>query len=237
MQPNRVAAVAVVMLLLLTPAMPVGAKNKHEVELRGVVVSLDSRGRAFMLQQARRGGNHLWMVRINGHTRIGTNSDGEDENEDEDEEDANYGLAVGDLVRVLGHRLGNGHIMAHEVRILGRANFPERPPFRGFPPVQPFPSAPQIFSPADGEEIATEAISVVGQTVPGAAVHVEVAFEPFGTFRFGSTTADTVADGRGIFVSNVRLPVGFPKAVFRITVTANIGGVTSPATSITVRHI
>ncbi len=237
MRRNQIAAGAVIVGLLFTLPIPAGARNRNDVQLRGVVVSLDSNGRGFMLRQPR-GGGRFWTVRMTGHTRIlAAASDEEDE---DDDDDANRDIIVGDIVRVDGHFVGNGRIIADEIRIFGHVDFPGvgQPPI-GILPVPPhlFLTAPEIFFPANGAEIVSSEVSIVGRTVPGAAVHIDVTFQAIGLLPLGSTAADVVADSRGVFSATIRLPVRFPGATYRITVAARLNGTTSPETSIVVRHI
>ena len=95
-----------------------------------------------------------------------------------------------------------------------------------------------IHSPRQGAEIATGEFSVVGQTVPGAQVRVEV------TARFGVlgaplpvTSGTVTADNNGFFTFVVRPPMRVPGTVYTIRVSSASPGVNAPPVSVTVRQL
>ncbi len=223
----RAWAVLGIAVLVLALAIPVRAQNVYEIEIKGVIVSVDPAGRGFVLARSRRGDARRWFVRITEQTQIQIA-----DNDDDDDEDEIH-LAVGDLVSVKGQALGARRLLAKQVTIEARgAGQPiVSPPVPVHPPI----AAPQLFTPANRETINTADILIVGRTVPGSNVHIDVSVDAF--FRPGPTSADTQADANGVFVAKVNPPGRFSGANIRITVTSNAGGVTSAPTTVVVRQL
>lgn len=256
---KRLFVVAVSVLLFLILAIPAGASHESGKRIRvsGVIVSLHPQGNSFWLQQRRRDGDRLWVVQINGRTKIERDDDDDDDDDDDEDRDHRrtrfWRLDVGDVVRVEGRAVGNQHILAREIEIVGhardpisagRAPFPQPPfPDPRFPqPPFPQPSgapygyAPEILSPHNGAEIATSEFTIIGRTFPGAQVHIDVLAQ-FALVRVAVASADVVADYSGIFTYTVRPPLRFGGATYVITATTRFQGVVSPPTSITVRQL
>lgn len=223
----RAMAVLGIAVLVLVFAIPVKAQNVREIEIKGVILSVDPAGHGFVLARSRRGGARQWLVRITDQTHI------QIANPDDDDDDEDEILAVGDLVSVRGQASGGRWLLAQQVTIeaRGAGNLIVSPPVPVHPPI----AAPQLFTPADGETINTAEILIVGRTVPGAHVRIDVSADAF--FRPGPTSVDTQADANGVFTARVNPPGRYSGANIRITVTSSAGGVTSAPTTVVVRQL
>ncbi len=222
----RAWAVVGIAVLVLAFAIPVRAQNVHEIEIKGVILAVDSAGRGFVLARSRRGDPRRWLVRITEQTQIQLA-----DNDDDDDEDEIH-LAVGDVVSVRGDALGGRRLLAKQVTIEARgAGQPiVSPPVPVHPPI----AAPQLFTPVNGETVNTADILIVGRTVPGASVHVDVSVDAY--YRPGPTAVDTQADANGVFTARVNPPGRYSGADIHITVTSRSGGVTSTPTTILVHQ-
>ncbi len=228
MRRARVWAMVGVAVLVLAFAIPVRAQNVREIEIKGVIVTVDSAGRGFILARSRRGDARRWLVRINEQTNIQLGDNVDDDDEDE------VNLAVGDLVTVKGDALGARRLLAKQVTIEARgAGQPiVSPPVPVHPPI----AAPHLYTPANGETINSADVLIVGRTVPGANVHIDVSVDVYFRDRPGPTTVDTVADANGVFTARVNPPGRYSGADMHITVTSRSGGVVSAPTTIVVHE-
>lgn len=251
-------------VLLVVPAVPARAhhegKDRKSFEVEGVIVAVAHHQRAFLLQEIRPGPDRFWAVRL--HPRVEVRAGFDD---DDDDDDAvvfihlGSWLRVGQWVEVEGQLLGNGQVLAREIRFgrrKGRGPIiivppgvqppvtvpPGIQPPPGVvppgiqPPVRQFPTAPQILFPPDGTQIAAGEFTVVGRTLPGAVVRVEVTLEVFG-LQFPLSASEVVADVSGFFTHPVRPSVRIAGALYRITVRARFNGILSPPASVVVRQL
>lgn len=238
---------ALALFFMLTSAIAVEANGKKETEVKGLIVSMDWDGRAFLLRQRRRDQDRFWVVRINASTKIEIDHDNDDDDDDRDDSRDKriaFGhLRVGDMVEVEGRLLRDGEIMAKEIEVVGHVDLRVSPIFQipsqpiQFPrPIGPFPTSPQIFAPPNGAEIATTEFTIVGRTFPEARVRIAIA-TLVGPFQVPGASAELIADRNGFFAHTVRPVLRIPGAIYRITVTSTVSGVVSPATVIVVRQV
>jgi len=104
-----------------------------------------------------------------------------------------------------------------------------------YPNPYPFPAQTVILAPTQGTEISASEFSVVGQTMPGAQVRIEVTAR-FGVFNLPVTNGTVTANQSGFFTFTVRPSVRMPGAVYTITATATYQGYTAPPVTVTVRQ-
>lgn len=268
MDVRRLGAILVACTVLLAvPALPAWADHEDRkdrargksFEVEGVILAVAHHHRAFLLQEVRPGQDRFWAVRL--HPRVEVRAGFHDDDDDSAVVFIHLGswLRVGQWVEVEGQLLGNGQVLAREIRFgrrKGRGPIiivppgvqppvtvpPGIQPPPGVvppgvqPPVRPFPAAPQILFPPDGTQIAAGEFTVVGRTLPGAVVRVDVTLEVFG-LQFPMSSAEVVADASGFFTSPVRPSVRIAGALYRITVRARFNGILSPPASVVVRQL
>lgn len=225
----RAWLVFVLTALLLLPAIPARAQSNQaqgrDLEIRGVVVSVDPSGHGFVLRRSRQE-SRPWIVRITEQTQVRLSESLADEDDDDDD----VTVAVGDLVTVGGRSVGNRQLIARQVTIFGHAGQLPAP----VPVPRPTLPSPTLFAPANGETFNTSEIVVIGRTVPGARVHIDLAAES--SFRGTISSADAVADASGVFYTKVRVPWQASGVTYRITVISRLDGQVSSPTSVVVRH-
>jgi len=237
-------------------------RGRREIRLAGVIIGLQARGQGVLQLQEQSSvqGLNIWTVRlypkteVNGQRLTGDRDDrkGKGKDKGKGHRSAFRHLRVGDFIEVEGRIIGNRQIRAEEITIRGHtgvssipAPIPNPVPFPSpfpspvpFPTPGPIPGQIVIHSPRQGAEIATGEFSVVGQTVPGAQVRVEV------TARFGVlgaplpvTSGTVTADNNGFFTFVVRPPMRVPGTVYTIRVSSASPGVNAPPVSVTVRQL
>lgn len=241
----RSAFVTSVVLVLATALGPGAAQAQSvpgvlsppgtEITLIGVIVTLE-RGQS-ILQLEERSGERvlgLWTVRLLGDTRV----KGQRSSLHSDDEEAGVGVQAvgrllrrGDLVLVAGQLAGSRVIVAREIILRGRGGGVLSPP----PGQASSLGQTIIIAPAQNAEITAAEFQVIGRTVPGAQVRVEVSA---GIGGFGVKIADgtVLADSSGIFVFPVRPRLRVPGTVYTITVTPTIQGRSGSPVSVTVRQ-
>jgi len=212
-------------IVVFALAIPVRAQPVREIQIRGVVVSVDSAGRGFILGRSRQGQARPWFIRVSEQTQLQFANEDDDDDEDQ--------VYVGDVVIVKGQPVGSRRILAKVVIVQARGSgqpvmlpspFPVRPPI----------AAPQLFIPTNGETINTADILIVGRTVPGATVHIDVSIDAL--FWQGPTSVDTQADANGVFSARVNPSGRSSGSNIRIIVTSIADGVTSAPTTVVVRQ-
>lgn len=241
-------------------------RGGREIRLLGVITAMDARGQGILQVQAQSSvqGLNIWTVRlypkteVNGQRLTSDRDDrkGKGKSKGKGHRSAFRLLRVGDFIEVEGRIIGNRQIRAEEITLRGHtsvspvpAPIPNPVPFPTpfptpfpnpvpFPTPGPIPGQIVIHSPRQGAEIATGEFSVVGQTVPGAQVRVEV------TARFGVlgaplpvTSGTVTADNNGFFTFLVRPPVRVPGTVYTIRVSSASQGLNAPPVSVTVRQL
>ena len=215
------------------------------IRVAGVIITLQSRGQGvFQLrEQSLASGYRTWTVRLHPSTRVqGQVLDrARDVQVGQGDRAALRFLRVGDFVEVEGRVVGRAQIQARRIRIHARADTPvpfpipsPYPPYP-FPNPNPFPAQTVILAPAQGTEITTSEFSVVGQTMPGAQVRIEVTAR-FGVFNLPVTSGTVTANQSGFFTFTVRPSMRVPGTVYTITVRSTYQGYTTPPVSITVRQ-
>lgn len=257
-----VVLATILLLGVAGPALAQNQPSLGQVEVTGTVVTLRPGDQSFVLREDRRQ-DRFWVVEVQPRTRFdfrGRTAAGDDDNAAPGFGGPGNGmpgpgwnqpgdfrlLRVGQIVQVDGRLLAEGRIVAREVTILSFGQNvpprnapplviitpPRRPPFAR-PPVRFTPYPPQIFYPLNGSEINTSEFTVVGRTVPGALVRIDVSTSWF-LFTFPSGTAETWTDDGGMFTATVRPSTRLFGAAYRITVRATAYGVVLPPTSVTV---
>ncbi len=228
---RQIAAGVVIAMLGVFTILPAGAWAA-DTRIQGVIVSLDQAGGGFVLRTQSRVNEDQIVVRITARTRVHLASLADEG------EDTSHELSVGDIVSVEGRVRGDGQVVARDIQIIARAdsssprwswggNFP--PFFRPSP--KPL-TAPEIFTPASGDGVDAE-FAVVGRTLPGAVVHVDVQLVVF-VARFQVAASDVTANRNGFFVLTVRPVTQYRGASYHVTVLASAQGRTTPQASIDV---
>lgn len=232
-------------------------RGRQEIRLAGVIIDLEERGQGVLRLQEQSSvqGLNIWTVRLHPKTevegqRLSDRDDrkGKGKDRGKGHRSAFRHLRVGDFIEVEGRIIGNRQVQAREITIRGHTGalpapvpFPSPVPFPNpvpFPSPSPVPGQIVIHSPRQGAEIATGEFSVIGQTVPGAQVRVEV------TARFGVlgaplpvTSGTVTADHNGFFTFVVRPPMRVPGTVYTIRVSSASQGLNAPPVSVTVRQL
>ncbi len=220
----REVVVFAISSLLLVPALPARAQSNQgrpDIQLQGVVIAVDPAGNGFVLRRPRQPDSRAWKIQTTDDTDVQLTDALADEDDVDDPE-----VAIGDFVTVIGQRTGSRQMLAKTVTIFGhgQATTPA--------PVHPMLAAPQLFAPSNGETITGSQILIVGRTVPGARVHVDLGVEGN---RSLTTSADTQADANGIFSVKVGLPWRGLRGSYRLTATSSLNGQVSTPTSVVVR--
>lgn len=237
MKSARGLALVLAALLVAAAAAPAHAQHDRDgrrIDVRGVIVAINNRERSFVLREERRGEERFWLVEVLPGTRIefGLERDDDDDGERIVAAGGRRPLRVGHIVAVEGRLRDERRIRARDITVIGLVlrlpPFPVRPPI-GFP-LRP----PEIFFPQDGTEISTPEFVVVGRTVPGASVRIDV-MSAWGFFQFQVAGADVTADEAGIFIATIRPTLRLSGGTYRITVRATASSITLPVTSLTVR--
>jgi hypothetical protein len=235
--PRKLTAV-LVLLLVASAAIPAWAQDRdgRRVEASGVIVSIASHERAFVIREGRPGDDRFWLVYVVPGTRVEFGGWRRDDDDDDGRDLLHIGgglapLRIGHVVRVEGRLVEHRRIIAREITVLNRIRrgqpFP-RPPI--WFPARP----PEIFFPQNGSVLSSSQFVVVGRTAPRATVRVDVTTTwGFAPVRVGSATV--TADEDGIFVAMVRPDRRLPDGNYRITIRASAAGRTFPSTSLTVR--
>lgn len=230
-------------------------RGGREIRLFGVITAMESRGQGILQLQEQSSvqGFNVWTVRLHPKTEVNgeRQGKGKDKKKGNGHRSAFRQLRVGDFIEVEGRMIGNRQVQAREITIRSHtsvspvpAPVPNPSPFpTPFPIPSPFPTPGPvqgqivIHSPRQGAEIATGEFSVIGQTVPGAQVRVEV------TARFGVlgvplpvTSGTVTTDNNGFFTFVVRPPTRVPGTVYTIRVSSATSGLNAPPVSVTVRQ-
>ncbi len=243
---STVAVVSIVLAgLLVIPLIAVPARADHgerdrdrgRVELRGIVVGIDWRARAFHVQARRRlDDQRVWVVLVDRRTEFRGSHDDDDFDADHDRPRRGLRrLAVGDAVEVEGRLLDRGTILAREIEVFRRGRLFQGP---GHPLIGLSIPAPVISFPGDGALVRGPEFFLTGRTVGRARVFIQVV-SAFGPVTFQTVNVETTSDDNGFFSTPIR-PTR-PSILVRglqhqITVTAEHQGVQSPPTTLIVRQ-
>ena len=214
--------------------------DDRQITVAGTIANLDDRGQGVvsLREQTFATGSRLWTIRLHPHTRV----EGLAQNRGWDVQVGRGGraalrlLRVGDYIEVRGRMHGRGQIRAQLIRVRAQAGTPiPFPTPSPYPNPYPFPAQTVILAPTQGTEISASEFSVVGQTMPGAQVRIEVTAR-FGVFNLPVTNGTVTANQSGFFTFTVRPSVRMPGAVYTITATATYQGYTAPPVTVTVRQ-
>lgn len=225
--------------------------DDRRISVAGVITNLDSRGQGTvqLREQTYYGaGVRTWTVRLHPQTRV--------EGLTQDRGQVGRGnraalrlLRVGDFIEVLG-RMDGRQIRAQLIRVRAPAGaqypgpnpnpyppYPNPyPPYPNpYPSPNPYPAQTVIIAPTQGSEITGSEFSVVGQTMPGAQVRVQVTGR-FGVFNVPVANGTVTANQNGYFTFTVRPSGRVPGTIYTITVTASAQGYNAPPVTVTVRQ-
>ncbi|HXF81601.1 MAG TPA: DUF5666 domain-containing protein [bacterium] len=193
----------------------------------GVITRLESRGQGVVTLREQIGygpGIRLWTIRLHPRTRVNGLMAGGDVPLGRGRRAALRLLRVGDFVEVSGH-LEGWQIRAQVIRVRARS---------GASPA-PFRLQTVILAPAQGTEITGSEFAVVGQTVPGAEVRIQVTGR-FGVFNVPVASGTVTANERGVFTFTVRPSARVPGTTYTITVTSIFQGQSALPVTLTVRQ-
>ena len=248
---NRLLATAVTVRSFLGDVSPDRNNDRDDdddrdvargITVAGIIITLQSRGQGvFQLrEQPLASGSRTWTVRLQPSTQVQGQTLDRARDVQGDRAALRF-LRVGDFVEVEGRIVGRAQIQARRIRIHARAGTPvpfpipsPYPPYP-YPNPNPFPAQTVILAPTQGTEITTSEFSVVGQTMPGAQVRIEVTAR-FGVFNLPVTSGTVTANQGGFFTFTVRPSMRVPGTVYTITVRSTYQGYTTPPVSITVRQ-
>jgi len=219
------------------------APRGREVEIEGTIIAIDLYRHGILQVQDRSRArlSRVWTVRLTQHTRVEGQRGGRrwDDDDGQGIQAVQRLLSVGDLVEVEGRLIANGQILAEEIKVRGQARFIPRPV--PYPQPVPFPNPPYswqtlILSPQPGAQVSGAEFTVVGRTMPGAQVQIHV-MARWSVFQVQVASSAVTADQSGIFVFVVRPQVRVPGAVYTITATSTVQGVSMTPVSVTVRQL
>jgi len=248
---NRLLATAVTVRSFLGDVSPDRNNDRDDdddrdvargITVAGIIITLQSRGQGvFQLrEQPLASGSRTWTVRLQPSTQVQGQTLDRARDVQGDRAALRF-LRVGDFVEVEGRIVGRAQIQARRIRIHARAGTPvpfpipsPYPPYP-YPNPNPFPAQTVILAPTQGTEITTSEFSVVGQTMPGAQVRIEVTAR-FGVFNLPVTSGTVTANQSGFFTFTVRPSMRVPGTVYTITAWSTYQGYTTPPVSITVRQ-
>jgi len=211
-----------------------GDRAGREIEIEGVIVDVDRRGRGVLEVQTRSFSRWpmIWTVRLTARTRVELPR-GRDF-EIGDQRDIFCIFREGDYVEVEGRLLGDRwdrRILAEEITLRSRRRFGGP----GGPAPVDGTWRTVILHPEQGAVVDAREFTVIGHTAPGALVRVDVVAR-YGIFQqpVASGTVDAGRDGR--FAFTVRTDRRFSGGVYTITVSSTFRGVTAAPVSVTVRQ-
>jgi len=121
--------------LVATPAAAEDQNRRGQIEIRGIVVSVDWHSWIFHVDaRGSAAGRRVWAVRVDRQTDFEVRRRGR--NGDNDRRGRGFRrVTVGDGVEVEGRLIGNGIILAREVEVFDRDRFIGQPPY-------PYPQPP-----------------------------------------------------------------------------------------------
>ena len=205
----------------------------QRIEIEGIIIGLEPyrQGLLQVQDRSRARTSRVWTVRLTPQTRVEGQRGGRrwDDDDGHGLQAAQRMLNVGDFVEVEGRLIGNGQILAEEIKVRGQAGFvPD--------PYPPYAVQTAILSPQPGAQVSGGEFTVVGRTTPGAQVQIHV-MARWSVFQVQVANSAVTADRSGIFVFVVRPQMRVPGAIYTITATSTFQGVSTTPVSVTVRQI
>lgn len=222
--------------------------RRASVVVAGVITHIDSRGQGVLTlreQIAYGPGARMWTIRLYPQTRVDgfPQARGRDVQVGRGNQAVLRFLRVGHFIEVHGRWEGR-HVRAQLIRVNAQVGtptpfptpFPNPYPYPTPSPYPtPFPAQTIILAPTEGAVVTGSEFSVVGQTMPGAQVRVQVTAR-LGVFNVPVANGTVTANQTGHFSFQVRPRSAVPGTTYTITVTASAQGYNHPPVTITVRQ-